>query len=275
MSEEELKSEKTAPAGNDQPENDWEKAWDNFKVDMNRFDQSEFEHPGGPQQEEGSRGQDDGDKVGRDGREQSNRDRDGRNKNAGDTDDREDNEDEAPEDKKKSRLSDIISWLIVIAAAIALAIVVNNVVILKTVITSGSMRPTMEIDEHVIANRLAYLFSEPQRGDMVFFANPDDETETYVKRIIGLPGDKVEIKKGKVYINDAEKPLKEPYLFEKAEKLDFGPYYVPEDSYFMLGDNRNISRDSRFWDTPFVKRDKIYGKALFGYRVRKMESAEY
>ena len=178
-------------------------------------------------------------------------------------------------DIKSNRRSEILSWVIIIASAFVFAFVINRVFLLRTVITSGSMRPTMEIGEHVIANRLAYLFNDPQRGDMVFFANPENENEIYVKRIIGLPGDKVEIKKGKVYINDSEKALKEPYLFEKAEKLDFGPFNVPENCYFMLGDNRNISNDSRFWNIHYVSKDKIYGKALFGYRVRLMKSAEY
>lgn len=177
--------------------------------------------------------------------------------------------------KKEKRGSELISWIVIIASAFVVAFVINRVVLLKTIVTSGSMRPTMEIGEHVIANRLAYLFSDPQRGDMVFFENPQDASEIYVKRIIGLPGEKVEIKNGKVYINDSEKALKEPYLFEKADKLDFGPYDVPENCYFMLGDNRNISSDSRYWDIHYVSRDKIYGKALFGYKVRLMKSAEY
>ena len=179
------------------------------------------------------------------------------------------------ETKPKDWRKELLSWVIVIGVAAALAFAINRFVLMKTVITSSSMRPTMEVDEHVIANRLAYLFSDPKRGDMVFFANPDDESETYVKRIIGLPGEKVEIKKGKIYINDSDKPLDEPYLFEKADKENFGPYFVPEDCYFMLGDNRNISHDARYWDNTFVSRDKIYGKAWFGYRVRKMKSAEY
>ena len=170
---------------------------------------------------------------------------------------------------------ELLSWVIVIAIAAGLAFVINRVVLMKTVITSSSMRPTMEVDEHVIANRLAYKFSDPQRGDIVFFANPDDESETYVKRIIGLPGEKVEIKKGKVYINDSDEPLNEPYLFEKPDKENFGPYIVPENCYFMMGDNRNISHDARYWNNTFVSRDKIYGKAWFGYRFRKMKSAQY
>lgn len=185
-----------------------------------------------------------------------------------------DPEEEQPK-KPTNWVKELVSWVIVIAIAAGLALVINRVVLMKTVITSSSMRPTMEVDEHVIANRLAYKFSDPERGDIVFFANPDDESETYVKRIIGLPGEKVEIKKGKVYIDDSEKPLNEPYLFEKADKEDFGPFYVPANCYFMMGDNRNISHDARYWDNTFVSRDKIYGKAWFGYRFRSMKSAEY
>ena len=258
---EEIRNETSAQTVSNRPEDDIDKAWSDFRVDFG--------------------GNDNFDAMLADSSDDSDADTDKSLKESGkkgkkhNTDRDRDDDDDDPEEEKKSHIGDILSWVIILVAAVGLAIVINNVVILKTVITSGSMRPTMEIGEHVIANRLAYMFNEPQRGDMVFFANPDDETETYVKRIIGLPGEKVEIKKGKIYINDSDKALKEPYLFEKAEKLDFGPFYVPADSYFMLGDNRNISHDSRFWDTTYVTRDKIYGKALFGYRVRKMESAEY
>ena len=182
---------------------------------------------------------------------------------------------EKPDQEDNNWKKELRSWLVIIAAAAIIAIVLNKFVFLRTEIISGSMIPTIEINERVIANRLAYLLSDPKRGDVVFFANPDNESETFVKRIIGLPGDKVEIKKGKVYINDSEKPLSETYLKEKAAKEDYGPYYVPAGHYFLLGDNRNISRDSRFWSTPYVAREKLYGKALFGYRIRKVESAEY
>ena len=88
------------------------------------------------------------------------------------------------------------------------------------------------------------------------FKFPDDESQLYIKRVIGLPGDKVQIIDGKVYINDSETPLDEPYLPEPPEG-DYGPYYVPEDSYFMLGDNRNWSKDSRFWTNTYVKKEKV------------------
>lgn len=172
---------------------------------------------------------------------------------------------------------EVRDWVIIIASAFILAYVLTHFVIIKTEIISGSMISTLNVDDHVIANRLAYVFSKPERGDIVFFAYPDDETKTYVKRIIGLPGEKVEIKKGKVYINDSEVPLDEPYLNEKPRKENFGPYEVPEGCYFMLGDNRNISVDSRYWKTTFVTEDEIYGKAWLRYRpnIQFIHGAEY
>ena len=196
------------------------------------------------------------------------------------------------------------SWLKIAAMAFVMAIIITQVIIMKTEVVSGSMIPELEIGDHVIGNRLAYLFSDPERGDVIFFEYPlsykelydldpeltycidrklndaepryHNESSVYVKRIIGLPGDKVEIRKGKVYINDSDTPLDEPYLNGKP-KGNYGPYYVPDDCYFCLGDNRNTSSDAREWDNTvddpsdpdydpdrfrFVHKDKIYAKAL-------------
>ena len=196
------------------------------------------------------------------------------------------------------------SWLKIAAMAFVMAIIITQVIIMKTEVVSGSMIPELEIGDHVIGNRLAYLFSDPERGDVIFFEYPlsykelyaldpeltycidrklndtepryHNESSVYVKRIIGLPGDKVEIRKGKIYINDSDTPLDEPYLNGKP-KGNFGPYYVPDDCYFCLGDNRNTSSDAREWDNTvddpsdpdydpdrfrFVHKDKIYAKAL-------------
>ncbi len=86
----------------------------------------------------------------------------------------------------------------------------------------------------------------------------------FIKRIIGLPGDTVMIRDGKVYINDSEEPLDDSFCPEDPLG-DYGPYTVPEGSYFMLGDNRNYSKDSRFWDNQYVRTDQIVGKALIRY----------
>lgn len=119
----------------------------------------------------------------------------------------------------------------------------------------------------VIGSRLAYLTDDPERGDVVIFHYPDDPSgKTYfVKRVIGLPGETVDIIDGKVYINGSDTPLDEPYLAEPMEPEEPMHFEVPEGSYFMLGDNRNNSKDSRFWQNTYVERDKILGKAVLKY----------
>ena len=98
----------------------------------------------------------------------------------------------------------------------------------------------------------------------MIFKFPDDESKLYIKRVIGLPGDTVVIVDGKVYINGSSEPLDDSFCPEEPLG-NFGPYSVPEGSYFMLGDNRNYSADSRFWQNTFVKREKILGKAVLRY----------
>ena len=115
-----------------------------------------------------------------------------------------------------------------------------------------------------IGFRLAYLFHEPERGDIVIFKYPDDESQNFVKRVIGIPGDVIQISNGHVYVNGEQ--LEENYLREPmnndGEELT---YVVPADSYFMLGDNRNNSKDSRYWTNTFVSKDKIIAKVSFRY----------
>lgn len=93
---------------------------------------------------------------------------------------------------------------------------------------------------------------------------PDDESRLFIKRVIGLPGETVEIKDGKVYINDSSTPLDDSFIPEKMTG-NYGPYKVPENCYFMLGDNRNNSNDSRFWKNKFVRFDQLVGKAVVRY----------
>ncbi|HWT76619.1 MAG TPA: signal peptidase I [Mobilitalea sp.] len=162
----------------------------------------------------------------------------------------------------KKVIKEILSWVLVFAIAFALALFINRFVYLNVDVPSGSMEKTIMVGDKVGTYRLAYLFGNPKRGDIIVFPFPDDESVDYIKRIIGLPGETIEGKNGLVYIDG--KPLKEPYVTSKLDS-DFGPYKVPADSYFMMGDNRNISADSRYWNNKFVKRDKIIGKALFKY----------
>lgn len=168
------------------------------------------------------------------------------------------------EDQPFSLKKEIISWLQIIVAAVVIALVLNNFVIANSRVSTGSMENTIMSRSRVIGSRLAYLKDDPQRGDIVIFHYPDDESIYYVKRVIGLPGETVMIEDGKVYINGSDTPLDEPYLAEPMEG-SYGPYTVPEGCYFMLGDNRNNSRDARFWENKYVKKDKIIAKVLFCY----------
>ena len=168
------------------------------------------------------------------------------------------------EDQPFSLKKEIISWLQIIVAAVVIALVLNNFVIANSRVPTGSMENTIMSRSRVIGSRLAYSKDDPQRGDIVIFHYPDDESIYYVKRVIGLPGETVMIEDGKVYINGSDTPLDEPYLAEPMEG-SYGPYTVPEGCYFMLGDNRNNSRDARFWENKYVKKDKIIAKVLFCY----------
>jgi signal peptidase I len=159
-------------------------------------------------------------------------------------------------------VNEIISWVILIGVAFLLAFLLNKFVIYSISSPTGSMETTFMINEKVEVLKPAYLFGKPQRGDIVVFTAPDERERDYIKRIIGLPGETIEGIGGVVYIDG--KPLEENYLKEAWEG-DFGPYEIPEDNYFMMGDNRNSSLDARFWDNKYVPFKDIKGKALFTF----------
>ena len=171
------------------------------------------------------------------------------------------------EEEPFSWKKEIISWIQIIVAAVIIALVLNNFIIANSRVPTGSMENTIMSKSRVIGSRLSYLTSDPERGDVVIFHFPDDPTGKiyYVKRVIGLPGETVNVVDGKVYINDSEIPLDDSFVPEKP-RGSFGPYEVPENSYFVLGDNRNHSKDSRCWkSTSFVTFDEIVGKAVIRY----------
>jgi len=177
---------------------------------------------------------------------------------------------------KKSVIKEVRDYVFLIILAFVLAFLMNKFVYANAEVPTGSMIPVVQPNDRLIVNRLAYLFEEPKRGDIVMFAFPDDEKDNYLKRIIGLPGEKVEIKNGLVYINDSEKPLDETYINDPPNG-NYGPYNVPEGCYFMLGDNRDESKDARFWNNTYVKKEKIVGKAWLKYypNIAILHSAEY
>jgi signal peptidase I len=160
------------------------------------------------------------------------------------------------------------SWLGELTRTIGLSIVlalgIRTFVAEARWIPSESMVPTLQKYDKLIVDKLSYHFTNPQRGDIVVFSpteniqkeNPNLK-DAFIKRIIGLPGDKVEVKGERVYVND--RPLQEKYI-EAAPQYQFGPVTVPPNSYLVLGDNRNNSYDSHFWG--FVPRDNIIGHAI-------------
>lgn len=160
----------------------------------------------------------------------------------------------------KEFLKETISIVVI---AFILAMLLRTFVIEGRVIPSGSMLPTLQLQDRVLVNKFIYRFKEPQRGDIIVFNPPASlhSKDPYIKRLIGLPGDKVQVKDGKVYIND--KPLKEPYL-AAPPNYEYGPVVVPKGCLFMMGDNRNQSFDSHLWNE-WLTRDRVLGKAFVIY----------
>ena len=146
---------------------------------------------------------------------------------------------------------------VILALVLFLAI---NAVSQRIRVDSVSMQPTLFAGDFVLVNRLAYIFGNPSRGEVIVFKYPPDPTQIpYIKRIVGLPGDRVHISDGNIYING--QLLLEPYL--KVVTSRGGDWTVPADSLFVMGDNRNNSSDSRSWG--FVPMGNIIGKAEFIY----------
>ncbi len=161
-----------------------------------------------------------------------------------------------------------------ILLAFILALVIRAYVVEARMIPSGSMLPTIEEGDRVLVNKIVYHFREPERGEIIVFEAPvnmggtDDD---FIKRVIGLPGETVEIKNGKVYI-DGE-ALEEDYIAEDPD-YNFGPVKVPDDALFVMGDNRNSSYDSHLWNN-WLRLDKVKGEAFIRYwpldRLGKIE----
>ncbi len=170
-----------------------------------------------------------------------------------------------PPKKKTSQPSQENPWVEgvkTIDTAAILAFGIRTFVAEARYIPSSSMEPTLQINDRLIIEKLSYYFQEPERGDVVVF-NPTKALEArnfhdaFIKRVIGLPGDTVEVKGGDVYVNNNK--LSEKYIAEDPN-YDYGPVTVPPGEYLVLGDNRNNSYDSHYWG--YVPKDKIIGKAF-------------
>ncbi|MBW1646225.1 MAG: signal peptidase I [Deltaproteobacteria bacterium] len=167
-----------------------------------------------------------------------------------------------------------------IIIAILIALFIRAFVVQAFKIPSGSMEPTLLIGDHLLVNKFIYgiripftdrkIFAvhQPERGDIIVFIYPVDESKDFIKRVIGLPGETVEIRRKKIYINgkllkDDYGTYREPGVTNQVPRDNFGPVVVPKNHVFVMGDNRDRSYDSRFWG--FVDYNKIKGKALIIY----------
>jgi signal peptidase I len=162
----------------------------------------------------------------------------------------------------KEQRGGFIRFLVDVLETLVLAVVLFvsiNLISARIRVDGDSMNPTLISGEYVIVNRVSYRLGSPQRGDIIVFHFPRDPREEYIKRVIGLPGDQVEINQGQVYVNG--QPLEESYL--KVKTNYSGTWQVPEGQLFVLGDNRNNSSDSHDWGT--VPMDYVVGKAILVY----------
>lgn len=144
-------------------------------------------------------------------------------------------------------------------AVVLVFLIIRPFIVQAFYIPSESMMPTLLKNDRILVNKFIYRFSEPHRGDIIVFKAPPQaspEEKDFIKRVIGLPGDIVEVRGGVVYINN--KPLKEDYILEPP-MMDIPPVKVPPRHLYVLGDNRNNSRDSRYWG--FLDRSRVLGKA--------------
>ena len=166
------------------------------------------------------------------------------------------------DEQKRNARKEVFSWVRMFATVIVVVFVLTHFIIINAKVPSGSMENTIMTHDRLIGFRFAYWFDEPQRGDIILFEYPVDEKQIYIKRVIGLPGETVQIKNGKVYINGKKlksdiygitKYIDEPGIAE--EPLELG-----KDEYFCLGDNRPVSYDSRYEEVGSVHRSEIIGK---------------
>ncbi len=162
-------------------------------------------------------------------------------------------------DPKKEAKEDAKS-ILKFALWLVLFVVAFKLVFIQARIMSGSMEPTLMTGDRALFNRLAYTFGEPQRGDIILFKS-DEFGQNFTKRIVGMPGDVISFVDGYVYVNSEY--LSEDYLEDNVYTYSDAVFEVPEGSYFLLGDNRGNSNDSRFWTDPYIPKNKIYGRYLF------------
>lgn len=165
--------------------------------------------------------------------------------------------------RKKSILKEVVSWIIYLFVVIGAVYLLVHYVGERTQVRGDSMYPTLSDGDNLIVDKLTYRFSDPKRYDIIVFPFQYQEDTFYIKRVIGLPGETVQIREGSIYING--RALEEDYGYETINNpgLASEPVTLGEDEYFVLGDNRNNSADSREPSVGNISRDDIIGRAIF------------
>jgi signal peptidase I len=157
----------------------------------------------------------------------------------------------------------VVEFLVILLVSFALVFgFVRPFVVEAFYIPSESMVPTLRVGDRVLVNKFIYRFTEPQRGDIVVFKSVEGDSEDLIKRVVGVPGDKISVRRGKLFVNG--EPQKEPYVNKKfPDRSFFAPKTVPKDHIFVMGDNRANSRDSRFFGP--VPDENIEGEAFLRF----------
>src|SRR6266545_4233542 len=171
---------------------------------------------------------------------------------------------EPPASPVRSSVWSALSWVRDLAFSVLIAVILIVFIYQPVKVEGTSMMPTLTDQERIFINKFTYHFGlgSIERGDMVVFWFPLDPSKSYIKRVIGVPGDRVNIDAGQVYVNG--RTLSEGYVPDDyRDRVSWEEHKVPPGEYFVLGDHRSSSSDSRTWG--FVKRDAIYGKAVFVY----------
>ncbi len=154
---------------------------------------------------------------------------------------------------------EVKDWIVSIATAVVLALIIRTFIVELYLVDGPSMRPTLQSAERLVVNKFIYRFREPERGEILVFQYPRDPRRDFIKRVIAVPGDTIEIKDGQVYVNS--QLMNEPYILSRT-RGDYPLSEVPAGHIFVMGDNRNNSEDSRFADVGFVPYDLVKGKAI-------------
>ena len=164
--------------------------------------------------------------------------------------------------KIKKRIKDIVGYIIAVVLGMVIPLLIAGNVAFIAYIPSESMCDTLQVKDRICVSKMAYNKNEPQIGDIIVFNSDqiDNEPIVLIKRVIGCPGDVVHIENGDVYVN-GEKLVEEYALKDNYS----GDFTVPENSYFVMGDNRENSIDARYWENHYVDKKDILGKAIFKY----------